>query len=209
VAAKPPAPQTRERREHGTVEARVPLFGAGWRGPARGDPDFAALYLLSIALSRGESSRLQRALIGETPLCLSLQGDLDARKDASLFYVVAALTPGADTSKVESEVVDQVARLASTPLNEDELERAKRQAEAGLVMGWQTSRGRAMALGSGVMLSGDPRDAQNVLSRIRTLGAADLQKAAEKHLTAAHRSVVWLMPGAGPGTAPTGMEGKP
>jgi zinc protease len=133
-----------------------------------------------------------------------VQGGYDDRRDAGLLYAVAAMAPGSDSARLERELIDQVERLAREPVGADELERARRQAEASLLLGWQSARGRAQALGTAERAGGDWRAAWGRLAALRALTPAELQRAAAVVLAADRRAVVWLRPAAGRGPAAGG-----
>ncbi|MBI5709027.1 MAG: insulinase family protein [Candidatus Eisenbacteria bacterium] len=193
VPAEPP--QTAERRATARMEVPVRLLVLGWKAPGHADPDGPALQLLARIAFNGPSSRLNRALVsGGKQSCLLVQGGLDGRKDAQLLYAVAALRPGADSARVERDLVGEVEKLAGEPVSDEELDRARRQEEIGTLFSWQTARGRAEALGTAQLVDGDWRAAGERLERLRRLTPADLQRAAGRVLQAAGRSVVWALP---------------
>jgi len=176
------------------AETRLPLLLAGWRGPGRSDPDAALFPLLANALGRGPGARLERSLVHGDQELLSVEAELDARRDGSILYALAAVNEGADTAQVEGDLAAEVELLATEPLPDVELARAKAQAESGILYGWVASRGRAQALGTARMADGDAAAAARQLERIRACTAADLQRAAGKLLTPARRSFVWVHP---------------
>jgi predicted Zn-dependent peptidase len=200
-------PQTNERRsvERGQTPVRVLLLG--WRLPPRSDRDWSVYNLLASHLTRGTDAPLTRALMKDRPLCLSVQGDVESRRDASLFYLAAALAPDADSAEVERTIVSGVEAAAREVPSNDALDADKRLAEIALWYNLGTTSGRAQALGLGWMLASDPADYQRQLERIRSATPQDLQNAAGK-LTPAQRNVVWLVPSATDTTARGGGGGQ-
>ncbi|HYM80929.1 MAG TPA: pitrilysin family protein [Candidatus Limnocylindria bacterium] len=192
-------PQTEPRRASEPSDLPYPLLLLGWRGPAGADPDTPVMALLSMILSNGASSRLGRELVDKR-MALYAGGGHEPQRGGSLFYVTVALRPQSDSAAVEQAVLAQVERLAREPVSEDELARARRQAEFGLVTSLQTPRSRAQVLGTTLILGDDPNQVARDLERLRTASAADVQRAAARYLMPAARSAVW-MPAAG-GTRP-------
>ena len=203
AAAAPAARGSAARagRASETGETRVALLFLGWRGPGRNDSDAALFPLLANVLGSGEDGRLEQALVGADRTFRSVEAQLDARRDGSMLYAMAAVDPAADTARVEASLAAEVERLAGQPLPDSELTRAKAQAESGILFGWMASRGRAQALGTARMSDGDARAAASQLERIRACTAADLQRAAGKLLTPARRSLVWVRPAATTGSS--------
>ncbi len=183
--------------------ARFRVLWAGWTLPGRGDPDLAPLLLLAATLARGEDSRIARSLIDQRQSCVFSDGDLEARADASLLYFMLALAPTADSAAVERDLQTEIDRMAKEPLTSDELETARRRAEAATLFSLQTARGRALALGTSVVATGNEQDVDRQLERIRACTAADVQRVAQRFLVAPRRSVVWM---AAAGPAPGGAR---
>ena len=125
-----------------------------------------------------------------------MQGDVDSRREASLFYLALAVAPSADSAEVERALFGELDRVAKQPVDAADLDRAKRQIETSVLFGLQTPRGRAQALGSSIALAGDTADLDHLLERIRAATPADLQRAAAQ-LGPSRRNVVWLVPGTG------------
>jgi predicted Zn-dependent peptidase len=187
--------QTSQRRDVGRGGTPVRVVLVGWRMPPRTDRDWPVLNLLVSQLTRGSAAPLSRALTKDRPLCLSVQGDVESRRDGSLLYLAAALAPNADSAEVERTLLTGVEAAARAPVPDDDLERAKREAEIALWYNLQTTPGRAQALGMGWMLAGDPTDYQHQLERIRSASSQDLQRVAAR-LGPSERNVVWLVPAA-------------
>jgi len=186
-------PQTAERRAVERTQVPVRVLMTAWRIPPRSHADWAAFNLLATVLTRANDAPLAKRLIGNPALAYSIQGDVDSRREGSLFYLALAVTPEADSAEVERTLSDELARLGREPVAESDLERAKRQTETTIGFGLQTTRSRAQALGSGWMLAGDPQDLDHLLARVRGANAADLQRVAAQ-LTPQRRNVVWLLP---------------
>jgi zinc protease len=201
----PVAVASSSRRATRRTEAQVPLVFAGWRTPPDSSADGAALEVLARALGSG-GHRLERELIQRRRLCLLTQGDLDSRREGGLLFAIAAARGGADTAAVESALVGEVENLATEPLQSEELEGAKRQAEAELLMGWQTTRGFAQSLGAARLLDDDVATLERRLAQLRALTSDDVSRAAASALIPGNRAVVWLMPGATPAPAPSGTR---
>jgi len=197
-------PQTAERRiaERAHVPLRVMM--AAWRVPPRTQPDWASFSLLASVLTRANDAPLSARLIGTPPLAYSIQGDVDSRREGSLFYLALAVAPNADSAVVERTLFSELERLGREPLADSHLERAKRQTETTIEFGLQTTRSRAQAIGSGWMLANDTQDLDHLLERVRAAKPSDLQRAAGQ-LTAARRNIVWLLPMAD--TGPGGSSG--
>jgi zinc protease len=187
------------RRATVTSDFGLRLVTAGWTLPPE-TVDAPALDLIAALLSQGPLSRLNQSLVSSEGGCRLVQAGRDGRRDASVFWALAALEPEADSAAVENRMIDAIESLARTSVGEDELDRARRSLEISLLLGRETVRDCGQALGIAQLVDGDWHAANRRLERLRSLTAADLQKAA-RELTAARRTVVWLRPPA--------TEGRP
>jgi predicted Zn-dependent peptidase len=196
AAARDDAPRG-ERRASVAGDLQVPIVVAGWRVPAATTGD-AALDLLSALLTGGTEGRLTSRLVEREPGCLFVRTGRDRQRDGTLFWAVAALRPGGDSAAVERGLIEEVERLGGEPVAGEALDRARRQVELSVLLGRQSTRDMAQALGTAQMIAGDWRDADLQLERLRALTPAGLQQAGARALTAERRTVVWLsaMPGA-------------
>ena len=75
-----------------------------------------------------------------------------------------------------------------------EVERARRQLEAAVWFGLQSSRQRGQALGEAELLAGDAAAAARRLDALEKVSAADLKRVAARVMTDAGRATVWMLP---------------
>jgi len=199
---RPPAlklpESTGERRQTVQGDVPVPILAVGWRASPDAADD-AALELMAGVLSGGPTSRLPRNVVADQQACLFARASSDRQREATLFWVAAALRPGADSAAVEKKVIAEIERLAAEPIPGEELDRARKQLEVGLFVSRESSLDRGQALGVAQMIAGDWQDVHRELERLRTLTPADVQQAAARTLTAARRTVVWLRAAPGSG----------
>ncbi len=197
AAAAPPAwkaPAPGARRGWGREDTPAHLLLAGWRAPGASDPDAPAMELLAQVLGSGENSRLQRSLVQEWRAAVLTQAGFVPNRDASMFWAMAALGAGADSSNAERTLLDQVQRLAREPIPAEELERVRGPMLTRELSLLQAVRARASALGEAVCFTGDVTAAGRRLEALARLTPADLQRAAQRVLTEESRAIVWLAP---------------
>ena len=184
--------QKAARRGWERLDVPLDLLLVGWKVPGHASAETPALGLLARILAAGPDGRMERALLPDSVGCLSVQSALDSRREGGLLYVVAAVKAGTDSARIERVLLEQMERLGREPVGAEELERARRQEEAATLLGWQTARGCADALGSAQLVDGDWRAAALRLERVRRLTAADLQRAAARVLVPSGRTVLWV-----------------
>jgi predicted Zn-dependent peptidase len=114
----------------------------GFPGPSVTDPDFCAAQVFSGLFGGGMSSRLFQEVRENRGLCYSIYSTAWGLKDAGMLAVHAAM--GAQmVEKVASVVAAELDVLASTGPTGAELQRAKAQLKAGLMMALESSTVRA------------------------------------------------------------------
>jgi zinc protease len=122
--------------------------------------------------------------------------------DPSLFYFKAELKPGFALPDVERAIEDELNRLKSEPVAEAELQKARRQIEADLVMSHEEPLQQAMLLGQYETIASAeriPEEARgyryldSLIARIRAVNAEEIQLVARQYFTADNRTVGYLV----------------
>ncbi|MBI1795718.1 MAG: insulinase family protein [Candidatus Eisenbacteria bacterium] len=189
-AAEPPSPH----RGDAPGEFQVPILVVGWRADAADAP---ALDCIASLIAQGPLARLYQRLVAGAGRCVLVDAGRDGRRDATMFWTIAALEPGADSASVERDLLAEMDALGATPVGGDEMDRVRRRASLAMLFGRQTASDRGQALGTAQMIAGDAGEADRAIERLRALAPADLQQAAARTFTAARRTVVWIRPAAG------------
>jgi predicted Zn-dependent peptidase len=116
-------------------------LAAAYSAPGIHAPDFYAARLFSDIVGAGASSRLFQAVREERGLAYSVWSTLQPYQETGLFYFYAATArrEAAAASALIAEVVADAAETAT----QRELDRAKAQAKAGLLMSLESSWGQA------------------------------------------------------------------
>jgi zinc protease len=194
-------PQDGERRIFVKKEAQLPSIVMGYHVPNLREPDSYVLEVISVILSGGKSSRLYQSLVREKRLVLSADADHSLlSRDPSLFYLSADLLPGKEVADVEKALDQEMERLHSERVGEQELEKAKNQLEASFIFSQDSIFYQAMLLAQ-QEISLDWRTIDDYLPSIRKVSAEDIQRVAKRYLIPDNRTVGILIP------LPT--EGKP
>jgi zinc protease len=173
---------------------QLPVVIAGYKIPADSSSDAPALEVVSRILSQGESSRLYKKLVYEDQSALFAGGTAVPTHDPGLFYAFAAVKPGKDQTQVEDTLFAVIDRLGQDGPTDEEMGKAKNQAEAGLLFSLETVQSRAEAVGDAALLDGDPLRASRQLDAIRAVTADDVKRVVTTYLVPDHRTVVWVVP---------------
>jgi predicted Zn-dependent peptidase len=189
--------QRGERRSLIEFDLRSPVLAAAWHAPASGHADAEALDVLSQILSAGRSSRLYRRLVYQAQLALAAEGGYWEMGQAGIFYAFAAVRPEARIGRVEEILLEEIARVREGSVSPEELAKARRQLEVGLVRGLATSHALANRVGYDFLTLGRIRPLEERLRAIEAVTVEDVGRVARTYLRPEGRSVVRVVPPAG------------
>ncbi|HKJ92015.1 MAG TPA: pitrilysin family protein [Longimicrobiales bacterium] len=210
-AALPPVPATpRTDGERRVVlddrMASIPLYSAVYSVPPHGHADTYALSLLSSILGRGESSRLYQRLVKDERAALMVSVGVGSNAGPGTFVIRAFPNRGVAVSRVEDLVYDEIAKLQADGVTMRELEKAKNQVRASMVMGRQSVLQKAEALQHYRRYHGDLSAMETDLDRYMAVTSSDIRRVANRYLTVENRTVVIARP-AQQGDASTDAKG--
>jgi zinc protease len=195
-----PPPDGERRRSVVDPHAAVPGVHVIYKIGTRRDPDLLALAYVEKILAGGESGRLWRRLVRDRELALSLSVSIDERRGPSLFRTFALARPGTTLARLETEIKDELRRIASEGPTAREMDRARRMISADAVRASQTTQSVAFLLSEYGLYDGNPGLWLDDLRLLLSLDAGAVRAAAERAFTPARCSVVTVLPG-GPGDA--------
>jgi zinc protease len=125
------------------LEDRVelPRLYLTWPSPALFGAGDAEMDLLADMLGNGKTSRLYRTLIYERRMATELGAAQHSRELSGFLQIVATAAPGHRLDEIERVVTEALAAIAASGPSDDELERARAQAEANFIYRLQTVGG--------------------------------------------------------------------
>lgn len=197
--------QRGERRVDFHKVAQLPAFVAGYHTPADGHADTYALNVLARILSGGESSRLYKRLVYNEQIALAAGGENGAQEAAGLFYAYAFMQPGKTTADGEKSLYDEIEKLKTTPVADDELQKAKNQIEAQFYMGNQSNSDKASQIGYFQTLLGDYKLLFQQADKYAAVTKEDIMRVAKEYLDSRNRTVITVIQEP-QGTKQMGME---
>ncbi len=131
-----------ERRELRSLEQVH--FTLGFEAPSYRDPDFYAAQIHASALGGGMSSRLFQELRERRGLCYSIFAQAGAYDDSGMLTIYAG-TSADEIDALARLTIDEMKRAADD-ITVAEVERARAQLKAGLLMGLESPSARAERL---------------------------------------------------------------
>ncbi len=198
----PPAPpvidpepeQKGERRAAVRHPAQAPSLMIGYRAPPAKHPDTLVLDVLQYVLTVGQSSRLNKALVFDKELAVTVGVDWSWRIDPGMVLVYLELKPDSNAKEVEGALDAELDRVAREGITERELAKAKNNLKAHLLRELATNSGRANALGTYEIMLGSWREGLKLPERYDAITAEQVKAAAKTYFSRDRRSVVTLVP---------------
>jgi predicted Zn-dependent peptidase len=148
-----------EKRELEQVHIALALQGVPQR-----DPTLYSLQVFTSVLGGGMSSRLFQEARESRGLCYAIYAFHMPHADTGMFGLYSG-TDAADARELMQLVVDEISNTAET-ITEAEIDRAKAQMKAGLLMALESSGARTEQLARQMMAYGRPIPLNEIVARV-------------------------------------------
>ncbi|MGD0695820.1 MAG: pitrilysin family protein [Terriglobia bacterium] len=198
--APPPKVTTQEPEqlgEHRVIVkkfAQLPLMMIAYHVPESASPDFYPLNLLEGVLLRGQSSRLYHRLVDKDQLAISVNGGFRLSFDPTLFTITVQPKAGVETLAVEKAIYEELEKLKTEPLTDEELQKARNIVLANFYRQMQSINGRANTLGSYEVFMGDYHKLFSAADEYNKVTKDDVRRVAQKYFGEKNRTVATLVP---------------
>jgi zinc protease len=191
-AKLPPARTTIARKEF-VSKFDVPRMMMGFNTVAVGHEDDYALDVMSLILSSGKTSRLYRKLVEGERVATEVDATNNAGRLPGWFGVDVEALDNGHRAKIEKLVFAELKKLASEPVSDAELARARKALLASFIFGNESVHGLADQI-SNAVTNADLDYLKTYLDRVLAVTPADIQRAAARHLREESAVVVWSVP---------------
>lgn len=153
-----------------------------------GDGRRFALQLLSSILGSGMSSRLWQEVREKRGLCYSIYSYGAGHIETGLFAIYTAL--GRETEEEAlSAIAAVVRRFAAEGVTRDELDRAREQSKANVILGLESTQAHMSELGRGELLQGRVMDADEIIAAYDAVTEEDVRALAAQIFQFDHASL--------------------
>jgi predicted Zn-dependent peptidase len=178
------------QREVVLQDGSQPMYIEGYHRPGFHDPDDAVYDVLADLLSKGPTSRLYRSLVRDQQIAVSVEGGtLPGTKYPSLFYFFAAPTRGHTAEEMADPIHEEIEKLKSEDVGEDELQSVKTRAKADLIRQLNDNQGLATQLGDYQADYGDWQELFYEIDRIEAVSQADIRRIANHIFVPKNRTI--------------------
>jgi zinc protease len=138
------------------------------------------------------TTRLYQSLV-DAGLAISVQAHVAHLRDPGLFQVHAILRPDVEHQQVENIILEELNKLKTEAVTEQELERAKKKIEAEVYFARDGALQFAFALGESES-SADWHWFLTYVPNIEQVTPADLQRVATEYLQRDNSTIGWFVP---------------
>ncbi|SEN42900.1 Predicted Zn-dependent peptidase [Roseovarius tolerans] len=158
-------------------------FALAFESPEYGHPDIYTAQIYASALGGSMSSRLFQEIRERRGLCYTIFAQAGAYADTGMLTIYAG-TSEDQMGDLAGITVDEMKRAAED-MSDAEVERARAQMKAGLLMGLESPSNRAERLARMLQIWGRVPDLPEVVERIDAVTLADVRRLAEQTVTRA------------------------
>lgn len=190
-------PQLTPREAVREMEGKMYDLILAWPTVELTHPDLFALDVAAAILGEGDSSRLVRRLQHERGWVLSVRTASYTPHFVRGWFGVLATAPPEHWQQADDEILQQVYRLREELLSPDELEKAKKQKAAELVLDQQTVQDAADSLGRSLLATGDPLFDKHYVAGIQKVTPEQVRDVARRYFVPDRLNRVLVTPPSG------------
>ncbi|MCC6463537.1 MAG: insulinase family protein [Saprospiraceae bacterium] len=185
---------TSEVRDTIFDNVQLPAVVFAYHVPAQGTPDFYAVKMLTMLLSQGESSRMQKKIVDEEQKAVAAGSFAFELENPAPCIMYGVANMGANVADLEKSMDEVITNVQDELISETEFQKLQNQVEADFVTANNNVAGIAESLANYEMYYGDANLINTELERYRKVTRADLQRAAKKYFQNKARVVLHWMP---------------
>ncbi len=164
------------KKKRGLEQAHL-IIAAPWI-KARSEKRYAA-HLLESIFGNGTSSRLWQSIREKRGLAYSVGASAISFEDCGIFSIFAATSPE-KLGEVIDLAIDEIRQIKITGVTEKELELAKEQTNASILLGLEDSGVRAANLAQQEMTHGKTIGIEETLKKIEAVSAEEIKRLANE-----------------------------
>ena len=200
VKEKPPTlniiePTQTETREVTMELSSQPWYIEGYHRPAVNHPDNVIYNMIASIMSDGRTSRLYQSLVEKQQIALVARGfsGYPGNKYPHLILFYTMTSPNSNIDEVGAALQTEIEKLKTELVSEQELQRVKTQARAGLLHSLDSNMGMASTLLNYEVKTGSWQNLFKELDAINAVTREDIQRVAQETFIAENRTIGKLL----------------
>jgi predicted Zn-dependent peptidase len=199
---RPPPPPVRTVEPEQIAEKTIrihdpsqPIYLEAYHRPAATHEDDAVYDAISDILSDGRTSRLHRRLVRDEKIAAfaAAVNGMPGDKYPTLMMFIGVTTPGHTNEEIQAAIAEEIERLKTEPVPEEELRKVKTNAKANLIRGLANNMGIAMQLAMFQAQYGDWRELFEGVEAIEKVSAGDIMRVANATFKPNNRTVAMIV----------------
>ncbi len=176
-----------------TTPGNVSLLQVVYPLPAQPHPDVLPLQIMDYIFTKGQSSRLYRALV-ESGLAISIGGRTTNLRAGGWYSLGITAAQGQKLSQIERVLQQVIAELQTQGVTAEELSRAKYALRARTLLDNRALTSQGIQLGDSQTATGDYRSLDRNLTALTQVGTLDVPRVAQEYLRPTSRTLGFLEP---------------
>jgi zinc protease len=150
--------------------------------PDANQPDVPTLDVMDYIFTEGRNSRLYQALV-ESGLASEVTASVTSLRESGWYEVLVTAGSKQDLKKIDSVLSRAIANVAEKGVTTEEVEQAKTQLTADVILSNRDITSQAMRLGNDETTVGDYRYTDRYLAAVRLVKPTDVVAVINKYLT--------------------------
>lgn len=188
LPAAKPAPPIKLQEPGGN-----PLLQLIYPLPQINQPDIPALEVMDYILTAGKNSYLYQELV-ESGLANDVSGNVASLRAGGWYEILVTAAGNQNLTKVDAVVIKALGKLAKIGITSEQLERAKTQLTASVILNNRDITKQAMQLGNDQITTDNYQYTDNHFANIRKVQVADVINVINKYLQPEARKVGFFEP---------------
>ncbi len=186
--------QTEEKRATYYDKIQLPAAIFAYHIPGQGTPDFYALEMLTNILSRGKSSRLQKAVVDEKQKAVQTGAFNYPGEDPGLAIMLGIANMGVTVTELADALDTEINKVVENGVTPEELQKAKNTIENDFYTENGSILGIVENLANYHVYYGDANLINNEIDRYMKVTLDDIKRVAKQYLVKENRLVLEYLP---------------
>ncbi|MEM7553688.1 MAG: pitrilysin family protein [Cyanobacteria bacterium P01_A01_bin.84] len=144
-------------------------------------PDVPALDVMDYILTEGRNSRLYKSLI-ESGVATDINGSASNLIEKGWYELSVTASSKVDLRKIDRMIERTIATIAKKGVTQEEIDRAKAQLEAAVILDNRDITSQGMQLGNDQLITGNYNYTEDYLTAVRQITTQDIQSVVRKYL---------------------------
>jgi predicted Zn-dependent peptidase len=188
TTVEPPQNSVREVKMRDMAQ---PIYVEGYHRPSYLDADDAVYDAITDIMSNGRTSRMYRSMVRDQKTAAAAAGfsGFPGTKYAHLFAFYGVPLPGHTNAEMQKGIQEQITRLKTEPVTDEELQMFKTRTKADLIRGLASNEGLAQQLAVYQTRYGDWRELFKYLDKVDKVTKEDIKRVANKVFQDSNRTI--------------------